>query len=142
MSESGEDGGSDFLKVGEFQRKFDLPTLSADSTPALIPLGAAEFRLAFLREEVKELAAAYAAHDLPEIADALVDIVYVALGTAHYHHLPWRALFDAVHHANMQKIRASSALQSKRGSTLDVVKPEGWSAPDLAEVLRKCGWKP
>ena len=43
--------------------------------------------------------------------------------------------FDRVHKANMSKIRAKSNKEGKRGSTWDVVKPEGWVAPDLTDLV-------
>lgn len=78
---------------------------------------------------------------LPDIADGLIDLVYVALGTAHLHGFPWDALFDEVQRANMSKVRATHAEQSRRKSTLDVVKPEGFQPPDIVGVLLANGWQ-
>jgi len=44
-------------------------------------------------------------------------------------------LWNEVQRANMSKVRASSESQSKRGSSLDVIKPEGWRGPDIQGVL-------
>ena len=60
-------------------------------------------RLAKLSEEVSELATAAAADDEYEIADALVDIVYVALVTAAKRGHPFSKLWDDVHKSNMTK---------------------------------------
>ena len=49
--------------------------------------------------------------------------------------LPWPQLWDEVQRANMAKERAKHAGESKRGSALDVVKPEGWVPPDVAGAL-------
>lgn len=71
--------------------------------------------------------------------DALVDLVYVALGAAYLQfgaevfHEAWRR----VQAANMAKVRAQSADESKRGSTFDVVKPEGWMPPDHHDLVRE-----
>lgn len=130
---------SNFLDVGTFHRKFDLPH-AHDGKPRLISVEEREFRLKFLFEEFEELVKAYEAEDLPAIADALIDLVYVALGTAHYHQLPWERLFAEVQRANLSKERAVHVGQSKRGSTLDVVKPEGWRPPNILEVLMAAGW--
>jgi len=36
----------------------------------------------------------------------------------------------------MKKVRAATdGSDSKRGSSLDVVKPEGWIAPDLSDLV-------
>jgi predicted HAD superfamily Cof-like phosphohydrolase len=40
-----------------------------------------------------------------------------------------------VHDSNMQKVRANSETDSKRKSSLDVVKPAGWVKPDLSECI-------
>ncbi len=99
----------DFNQVGAFHRKFGLDYVGPNSidTPRLIDEELIKFRLKFLREEVDELEQAYDDNDLIAVADALVDLVYVALGTAHFHMLPWNELFNEVHETNMKKARAS-----------------------------------
>lgn len=147
---------SQFDDVGRFHRRFDLPVSrwcgasipgARDPYPYRVP-GIVDnatflFRYQFLLEELGELLAAHRARDLPAIADALVDLVYVALGTAHYYGLPFDALFDAVQRTNLNKVKPRVDAESKRGSArLDVVKPPGWRPPDLAVVLRAAGWTP
>jgi hypothetical protein len=39
-----------------------------------------------------------------------------------------------VQEANMQKVRTARVVDSARGSTFDVVKPEGWTPPVLADL--------
>lgn len=75
--------------------------------------------------------------DLEKAADALADLVYVALGTAHMMGLPFEAVWAEVQRANMTKVRATGDddPRSKRGSSLDVVKPEGWKAPDHGPAI-------
>jgi len=43
--------------------------------------------------------------------------------------------WERVHRANMSKVRAEKTGDSKRGSTFDVVKPSGWTAPDLTDLV-------
>lgn len=69
--------------------------------------------------------------------DALVDLVYVAVGTAYCHRFPFNEHWAQVQEANMQKVPAKSASESKRGSALDIVKPEGWIPPDPDKLLFK-----
>ncbi len=74
--------------------------------------------------------------------DALVDLVYVAYGTAIFagvSPVAWRECWDAVHDANMTKRRASNEGESKRRSSLDVVKPAGWKSPEetIAQILTR-----
>ena len=131
---------SNFDDVGQFHQTFGLP-VSKTQAPHLIKPDLILFRYGFLYEEMLELLDAYVKKDLPGISDALIDIVYVAMGTAHHHGLPWEALWDEVQQANMKKIKARSKEESKRGSTHDVIKPPGWKPPDIAGVLRRHGWR-
>jgi predicted HAD superfamily Cof-like phosphohydrolase len=67
--------------------------------------------------------------------DALIDLAYVALGTAYLHGFPFNEGWRRVQAANMLKVRAERADQSQRGSTFDVVKPPGWKAPVLDDLV-------
>jgi len=95
------------------------------------------FRLQFIYEELGELLLAIRERDVVEIADALVDISYVTLGTAHVCNLPWSDLFDEIHKSNLMKERVLSKDQSKRRGEFDVVKPVFWRKPDLSSILIK-----
>lgn len=74
--------------------------------------------------------------DIEEQADALIDIVYIAMGTAVMMGLPWQELWDDVHRANMSKVRGVT----KRGHSTDCSKPEGWIGPKTVEILIKHGY--
>ena len=138
---------SNFDDVGRFHKKFGLPYTPSSTAvtdrsrrvPHLIDDATQEFRLRFLQEELDELADAYHNDDLADIADALVDLVYVAMGTAHMHNLPWPQLWREVQRSNMQKERAKEVHASKRGTLLDVVKPRGWMPPQLRALLLSYG---
>lgn len=65
--------------VAEFHQKFDLPNLVGE--PSIVEERKA-LRFELIREEVEELRVALEAHDKIETADALADIVYVAVGAA------------------------------------------------------------
>jgi hypothetical protein len=143
---------SDFDSVGKFHAKFGLP--ASDGVAREIGAELRDFRLKFLLEELEELAEGYGlrlewelhglgcGQDLPKIADSLVDLVYVTLGTAHLHGLPWGPLFAEVQRANMAKERARpDGSDSARGSSFDVVKPASWRPPAVIETLMKAGWK-
>lgn len=94
-------------------------------------------RVAFLEEEIEELGQAYINEDLVGVADALADLVYVALGTAHMMGIPFDKVFKVVHAANMQKLRG----MTKRGMVYDAIKPEGWVGPEaeIAAILKEAG---
>ena len=74
--------------------------------------------------------------------DALIDLVYVALGTAHLHGFDFREGWRRVHEANMEKVRGKRAEESKRARTFDVIKPPGWRAPDLSDLVPLSGPPP
>lgn len=149
---------TNFEDVGLFHEKFNLTHALIIVKPMLIHDELAQFRLRFLEEEMQELREGYATNDLAQIADALVDLVYVALGTAHLHGLPWNALWAEVQRANMTKERCeinhpyeagfSGAMcceqpehkHSKRGNINDVIKPPGWRPPSIHNVLLAHGW--
>lgn len=118
--------------VEEFHRKYEL---EYKGPPRNLPEELSMFRRRFIQEELDEYHVSILNQDLPGQLDALVDLLYVVLGTAHLHGFPIREAFAAVHAANMKKVRALRSTDSKRGSTYDVVKPEGWTAPDMQQVL-------
>jgi len=128
-----------FRSVGEFHEKFGLPVTRWDRSPHIIDDEAFGFRFRFLQEEMEELRYSHEKLDLAGIADALADLAYVVMGTAHMYGIPLDDVFRVVHEANMKKKRAESPGESKRGSILDVVKPEGWEPPDVESVLGRYG---
>lgn len=114
--------------VSEFHKKFEIPI---EKYPAFPVKELLDFRMKFLREEVDEFGEAVRNDDIVKAFDALIDVVYVAIGTAVIMNLPFEQGWNIVHSANMSKIRAKNASQSKRGTAFDVVKPEGWVPPDM-----------
>tara|TARA_R110000824_G_scaffold167181_6_gene343984 strand:+ start:5477 stop:5905 length:429 start_codon:yes stop_codon:yes gene_type:complete len=140
---------SNFDDVGRFHKKFGLPfsppidSIADDErkTPKWLDVETQMFRVRFIKEELDELENAYINKDLTQVADALVDIVYVAMGTAHLHNLPWEELWNEVQQTNLAKQRVSSLKDSKRMSIFDVVKPKNWKAPRIKAILKKFGWK-
>lgn len=96
-------------------------------------------RLQLLVEETGELADAYLAEDLEAAADALTDIQYVLDGTyvtVGMDHLK-QLLFEEVHRSNMAKLDENG--KPIIGPSGRVVKPEGWTAPDLGSIIRGTG---
>ena len=94
------------------------------------------FRTSFLMEELAEYTQAITKKDAAGALDALVDIVYIALGTAWLFNLPFERAWDQVQKANMSKIRTKSK-SKKRGTSFDVVKPKGWTAPDIEQIIEE-----
>ena len=124
--------------VAEFHEKFGLPSGATDQL--MQDPAAQDFRVKFLQEELDELKEALATGDKVGAFDALLDLAYVAYGTALFAGIDpaqWHAGMHAVHSANMAKIRVAKAEDSKRGSAFDVKKPAGWVGPEsrLKEIL-------
>ena len=118
----------DLVKAVEhFHDKFEL---SYDGPPRQLPETLGVQRMDFIGEEFVEYIKAVNAGDLHAQFDALIDIVYVAIGTALMHGFPFDEGFSVVHLANMKKVQAGIN-NMKQG----VVKPEGWEPPNLEHLL-------
>lgn len=133
---------SEYNDVRDFHTKFGVPTDATIAKPYIPAEDEVTYRANFLQEEKDEYVKACAEGDLAGAIDALLDLVYVAKGTALLHGISpelWQELWDDVQRANMAKERATSAAdsRSKRGHSLDVVKPEGWVGPDGAAIIAK-----
>lgn len=128
--------------VRAFHAKFGLAYDGDGSSPRLLADDVFLFRLKFLQEELDELVRAHDEGNLPNVADALADLIYVASGTAHLAGIPLDPVWAEVQRANLAKERATSAAdpRGKRGHALDVVKPAGWTGPDHRPALRAAGW--
>ena len=79
-----------------------------------------------LGEEMDEL---IAAKNWEDQADALVDLIYVALGALVEIGVTPGTVFNEVHRANMEKVPGRNA--KRPDNEYDAVKPEGWRPPDL-----------
>ena len=88
-------------KVREFHEAMGHP--AADS-PTLIPEDRVILRHALIEEELSEYVVAALDGDMPGIADALADMLYVVYGTAVEHGIRIAPIFAAVHNANMSKL--------------------------------------
>ena len=85
------------------------------------------FRVGCLREEISEY---QTAGSLVDELDALVDLLVFTVGTLERQGLPVREAFEIVMAANSRKEVAGEADRSKRHFAIDLVKPEGWMAPE------------
>jgi predicted HAD superfamily Cof-like phosphohydrolase len=125
-----------FGDVGDFHHKFGQPYAAYTKRCEFPPQEVINYRLKFIDEEVTELKESLEARDMAGVLDALVDLVYVALGTAHYLQAPFPEAWREVHAANMRKVRASGLdPDHKRGPCEPMRKPEGWVAPDIENII-------
>ena len=118
--------------IKEFHEKFRL---EYNGLPRELPGRLFDFRMGFMHEELTEYANAFDQADKTKQLDALVDLVYVALGTAYLHGFDFNEAWRRVHAANMLKVRALNPTDSVRGSTYDVVKPKNWQPPNLEDLV-------
>lgn len=121
-----------FKDIKNFHEKFDL---HYSGKARELSRELQYFRIQFLEEELEEYKKAVDENNLHEMFDALIDLVYVALGTAYLHGFDFSEGWKRVHSANMSKVKALSKDDSKRKSSYDVVKPKGWKAPSLEDLL-------
>lgn len=87
-------------------------------------------RLDLLREEFNEY---WHASTEVEMLDALVDLIYIAIGTAVTFGWDIETAWKRVHTSNMAKLGPDGKpILNAAGK---VMKPEGWVAPDLSDLV-------
>lgn len=85
-----------------------------------------KFMVDTMEEEIQEFKEARDNKDYGEMIDALVDLIYFALGHIYRMGAPFDKIWSEVHNANMAKKGGST----NRGDQ-DAEKPENWVAPDF-----------
>lgn len=127
--------------VREFHEIFD-PT-SIQSSPTLNTKAVQKLRIALIREEFEELKDAIKDKDIVEVADALVDILYVTFGASLAFGIDIDKCFNEVHRSNMTKLGPDgNAVLNGVNCPLKPDKPygkilkgENYSPPDLAKII-------
>lgn len=138
-------------KVKEFCRMFSH---TMREKPGLVDFETFKLRRDLMKEELEETIAAMELCDLPEIADGLADLCYVAIGTAVAYGIPLDRVFEEVHRSNIAKAQdcMECFVRNASGRTEcevchgtnyvvryrpdgKVLKPEGWTPPDIKGVL-------
>jgi predicted HAD superfamily Cof-like phosphohydrolase len=103
-----------------------------------------DLRVNLIVEEVtKELLPAIANRDLVETADAIVDSIYVLIGAALEFGIPVAEVWAAVQSANMAKAveQPNGTFKVIKRADSKILKPEGWTPPDVKAILVAHGWK-
>jgi predicted HAD superfamily Cof-like phosphohydrolase len=121
--------------VQEFHEAFHVPV--AD-TPTLMEESRALARAGWMREEVDEF---LEATTIAEQADAMIDLIYFAIGTMVEMGVRPENLFEIVQQANMSKLW-SDGKPRFRESDGKILKPGNWVDPDpllAEEILRQKG---
>jgi predicted HAD superfamily Cof-like phosphohydrolase len=92
--------------------------------------------LNLIEEEYKELTEAVEAHNRKEQLDALIDILVVTIGAIHSAGFDAEGAWKEVMRTNFAKIDRETGKVRKREDG-KVLKPVGWTAPDLEPYLKK-----
>lgn len=119
-------------KVEQFN--LEVCALPIPAEPTIMDEQRLEWANTAMQEELTEFNGACEAGDVLEAADALIDLVYFALGRLIEMGVPATAVMDEVQRANMGKRHGE--LSKRPGSKgHDAVKPAGWTPPDHAWLL-------
>jgi len=91
-----------------------------------------EFRVKFLEEELNELKSATNPDDA---IDALIDLCVVAIGTLDVFKVDSKDAWNKVLEANMKKRVGVKESRPNPLGLPDLIKPEGWTAPDHSDQM-------
>ena len=92
------------------------------------------FALTAMYEELNEFTVANNCNNVGEALDAMIDLIYFALGRCYEMGITieqFEKCWNIVQEKNMAKKRGTK----NRGTDQDAMKPEGWQAADLGEIL-------
>jgi predicted HAD superfamily Cof-like phosphohydrolase len=126
-----------YRDVGNFHRKFDIPAFDPRKACEFPSAEILKYRTLFLREELMEFEKAVESQNLVEALDALADITYVALGTAHYFNAPFAQIWDEIQRANMERVKCTreNCPPDKQYRADMVIKPPDWKPPQIEAIL-------
>ena len=115
--------------VAEFQKASQQPVSNKPNIGSKYIL-----RWELMQEENKEYLDACKQNDKVEVLDALIDQMYVLLGTINNHGMQHilNEAFNRVHTNNMSKVVNGSVLRSASGKTL---KPKGFKSVELKDLF-------
>jgi predicted HAD superfamily Cof-like phosphohydrolase len=119
---------NEWRMVREFHEKF---ARDLSDTPVMLARNQAEKRYMWMKEEIDEF---LEAGDITEQADAMVDLIYFALGTLAMMGVKPEKPFAIVHGANMAKLWGDG--KPRYNADGKVIKPETWADPYPA--LKAC----
>ena len=88
------------------------------------------FRLSMCKEELDETMDAIEARDPEEIVDGLIDLCVFAIGTLDVFGVDANSAWDRVYEANMEKSPGVKEGRPNPFGLPDLIKPEGWTAPN------------
>lgn len=115
--------------VEDVQDFLDKMGMECLTKPGIHPM--IDVRTDHLQEELDELKENVKNKNVEEVIDALVDLVYIAIGTSNLCGFDFDKHWNEVQRANITKERG----KTKRGHSFDAMKPKGWKAPNHKKVL-------
>ena len=117
--------------IKDFHERYEM---EYTGEPRVLPYDLFQFRIEFMKEEMIEYinASDFKKGNMADQLDALVDLTYIILGTAYLQGFDFDEAWRRVHAANMKKVKGVS----KRSDQYDVIKPDGWVAPDLTDLVQ------
>ena len=124
----------EFEKVKEFHKAFDC---LISEKPVLLPEEEVKRRVEFMNEEIQEFIDSKTVYDQ---ADAMIDLIYFALGTMVEMGVKPKEIFDIVHNANMTKLWSDGKVHYREDNG-KVIKPPEWEDPypKIKEAIDKMG---
>ena len=124
----------EYEEVKEFQKAFNHPY---QDSPVLLTKERAKTRYGWMLEEINEFLEAVDKQDIVEEADAMIDLMYFALGTLVEMGVQPDILFRIVQAANMSKLFPDGKPHYNEDGK--VIKPETWENPHpkLELVIKK-----
>ena len=114
----------EFEMVKDFHKAFNHPYAE---TPTLMGMDIAKNRYKWMKEEIDEFIEATEAEDLYEQVDAMIDVMYFALGTLVQLGVSPAEVFKVVQDANMSKLWEDGKPRFKDDGK--VMKPSTWQDP-------------
>ncbi len=128
-----------FDDVQRFHDRFGIPSFDLRKPCQFPEKEILEYRLKFLVEEIKEFQIAIDENNLADALDALGDLVYVALGTAHYFNAPMSEIWQEIQRSNMSRVKISREDcppdKQYRADEGLVMKPPGWIPPRIPAII-------
>lgn len=118
--------------VKDFHKKFEQ--MIGDS-PGFPDEDTMKLRINLIEEEFLELTEACEEKDFPSFVDAIADLIYVLLGTATATGVDLEPVWEEVQKTNMAKAPGNKRKDGK------LLKPPGWSPPDIKTLLEEQGWR-
>lgn len=92
----------------------------------------AKLYMDLISEEYNETLQAFKDKDIVEVADGLVDMVWVIMGMASTLDIPFDEVWNEVKASNMSKFVDGKAIKDENGK---IMKPEGYFRPNIKMLL-------